>query len=141
MQAARLAAEPTSFASGQSDGLRRISDEITAKVTMLKERTGIGRELSDDEVRRLLSACKSSVSRGLYPAVLISIHTGLRSKELRRLRWYQVDLAEGIIVVGKAKTAGGEGRLAYLSMVTVQVLKNWRAQFPECQAQRCYVSK
>jgi integrase len=107
--------------------------EIKARATMLKERTDIGRELSDDEVHRLLSACKASVSRGLYPAVLTSIHTGLRSHELRLLRWHQVDLLEGIITVGKSKTQGGEGRLVYLSALAVQTLKDWRAQFLEVQ--------
>ena len=49
---------------------------------MLKENQDTGREMSDDEVVRLLSACRASVSRGLYTAVLLSIHTGLRSQEL-----------------------------------------------------------
>lgn len=108
---------------------RNIADDVT----MLKERADVGRELSDDEVHRLLSACKASASRGLYPAVLTSIHTGLRSQELRLLRWHQVDLLEGIITVGKSKTQGGEGRLVYLSAPAVQALKNWRSQFPTVQ--------
>jgi integrase len=107
-----------------------IADDVTA----LKERTDVGRELSDDEVTRLLSACKVSVSRGLYPAVLTSIHTGLRSQELRMLRWRQVDLTEGIITVGKSKTQGGEGRLVYLSAQANRTLGDWRSLFPEVQA-------
>jgi integrase len=102
-------------------------------VTLLKERTDIGRELSDDEVHRLLVACKTSASRGLYPAVLTSIHTGLRSNELRLLRWHQVDLLEGIITVGRSKTRGGEGRLVYLSSLALHTLQNWRSQFPAAQ--------
>jgi integrase len=106
---------------------------IADDITMLKERADIGRELSDDEIHRLLAACKASVSRGLYPAVLTSIHTGLRSQELRLLRWHQVNLLEGTITVGKSKTEGGEGRLAYLSASAIQTLQNWRAQFPDVQ--------
>lgn len=106
---------------------------IADNVTMLKERTDIGRELSDDEVHRLLSACKANASRALYPAVLTSMHTGLRSQELRLLRWHQVDLLEGIITVGKSKTQGGDGRLVYLSALAVQTLKDWRSQFPAAQ--------
>jgi len=106
---------------------------IADDVTMLKERADVGRELSDDEVHRLLRACKASASRGLFPAVLTSIHTGLRSQELRLLRWHQVDLLEGVITVGKSKTRGGEGRLVYLSTLAVQTLKNWRLLFPEVQ--------
>jgi integrase len=107
----------------------RIVDEVKP----LRERKDTGRELSDDEIQRLLSACKASVSRGLYPAVLTSIHTGLRSQELRLLRWHQVDLLEGTITVGKSKTQGGEGRLVYLSALATQALQNWRSQFPNVQ--------
>jgi integrase len=107
----------------------RISDEVR----MLKERVEVGRQLSDDEIRRLLKACKESRSRGLYTAVLTSIHTGLRSQELRLLRWRQVDLIEGTITVGKSKTRGGEGRLVYLSGSAVQTLQEWRSQFLDTQ--------
>jgi integrase len=108
----------------------KLWNNIESDVTMLTENKDTGRELNDDEVHRLLSACKTSISRGLYPAVLTSIHTGLRSHELRLLRWRQVDLLEGIITVGKSKTEGGKGRLVYLSAMAVQTLQNWRAQFP-----------
>jgi integrase len=108
----------------------KLWSNIADDVTMLKERADVGRELSDDEVHRLLLTCKASASRGLYPAVLTSIHTGLRSQELRLLCWHQIDLLEGIITVGKSKTQGGEGRLVYLSALAVQTLKEWRSQFP-----------
>ena len=104
---------------------------IQDDVKPLSENRDTGRELSDDEMVRLLSACKVSISRGLYPAVLTSFHTGLRSEELRLLRWHQVDLLEGTIIVGKSKTEGGEGRLVYLSALAVQTLQNWRSQFPD----------
>jgi len=107
----------------------KLWNAIADDVSMLKERTDIGRELSDDEVHRLLVACKASTSRGLYPAVLTSIHTGLRSQELRLLRWRQVDLLEATITVGKSKTQGGEGRLVYLSAMAVQTLQDWHAKF------------
>lgn len=111
----------------------KLWNRIAENVSMLKERTDIGRELSDDEVHRMLSACKASASRGLYTAVLTSIHTGLRSQELRMLRWHQVDLLEGIVTVGTSKTQGGEGRLVYLSARAVQTLKDWRSHFPNAQ--------
>ncbi len=109
----------------------RLWSKIADDVKMLPERSEIGRELSDDEVHRLLAACKASASRSLFPAVLVSIHTGLRSQELRLLRWRQVDLIEGTITVGKSKTAGGEGRIVYLSAAAIKTLKGWRASFPE----------
>lgn len=103
-----------------------LADDVKA----LKERKDIGRELSDDEQQRLLTACKASASRSLYPAVLTSIHTGLRNQELRLLKWRQVDLLDATITVGKSKTQGGEGRLVPLSQTALQVLKEWGANFP-----------
>ena len=111
----------------------KLWNRIADDVQMLTERSDIGRELSDDEVHRLMTACKASTSRALYPAVLLSIHTGLRSQELRLLRWHQIDLIDGTITVGKSKTRGGEGRLVYLSSSAIETLKAWRAQFPECK--------
>jgi integrase len=103
---------------------------IAEDVRMLRENKDIGRELSDDEVERLLAACKANASRSLYPAVLVSMHTGLRNQELRLLLWRQVDLKGGTITVGKSKTKGGEGRMIPLSHTALRTLKDWQAQFP-----------
>jgi integrase len=65
----------------------RLWANIQPDVKMLRTRSDIGRALSADEVHRLLVACKKSRSRSLYPAVLLSLHTGLRNAELRLLRW------------------------------------------------------
>lgn len=58
----------------------KLWSNLVDDVQSLKENTDTGRELSDDEVKRLLAACEVSVSRALYPAVLTSIHTGLRGQ-------------------------------------------------------------
>lgn len=100
---------------------------------MLKERTDIGRALSADEVHLVLAACQKSRSRGLYPAVLLSMHTGLRNGELRLLRWRQVDLLERTVQVGKSKTAGGEGRVVPLSDTATRTMQAWRSQFPDAE--------
>ena len=108
----------------------RLWANIQPDVRMLRVRTDTGRALSRDEQVRLLDACRQSRSRSLYPAVLISLHTGLRNEELRLLRWKQVDLIDGKLKVGKSKTAGGEGREIPLSATALQCLMEWRAQFP-----------
>jgi integrase len=104
---------------------------IQPDVKMLRERSDIGRALSKDEEHRLLAACKKSHSRSLYPAVLLSLHTGLRNGELRLLQWRQIDLIEKQIAVGKSKTAGGEGRIIPLSETAFAVITDWRRQFPD----------
>jgi integrase len=98
---------------------------------MMKENKDIGRELSEDEAHRLLTAAKASASRSLYPAILVSMHTGLRNEELRLMRWHQVDLLAGSVTVGKSKTDGGEGRVVPLSKTAWQAMKEWRSHFPE----------
>ena len=109
---------------------RRWAD-LQPDVHMLRERTDIGRALSPDEQHRILLACEKSCSRSLYPAVLLSLHTGLRKSELRLMKWRQIDLLKPEITVGKSKTAGGEGRGIPLSDAALQSLMDWRAQFPD----------
>jgi len=104
--------------------------DIEDEVKMLQEEESPGRELSDEELNALLAACKKSASRGLYTAVLVSIHTAVRNEELRLLRWHQVDLVEGTITVGKSKTIGGKDRIVPLSQTAWNALKRWKEQFP-----------
>jgi integrase len=108
----------------------RLWANLQPDVKMLPERSDIGRALSADEVHRLLLACQRSRSRSLNPAVLLSIHTGLRNQELRLLRWRQVDMLERTITVGRSKTAGGEGRAVPLSETATACIQEWRRQFP-----------
>jgi integrase len=109
----------------------RVWANIQPDVRMLKAREEIGRALSADEQYRLLAACKKVRSRSLYPAVLLSLHTGLRNTELRNLRWRQIDFLEKQLTVGKSKTAGGEGRVVPLSNTAFKALQEWRREFPD----------
>jgi integrase len=111
----------------------RLWSNIQPDVRMLRTNQDIGRALSDDEEHRLLAASRKSRSRSLAVAVQVSLHTGLRQGELRLLRWRQVDLLEGMLRVGKSKTAGGEGREVPLSDTATRSLSEWRAQFPEAE--------
>jgi integrase len=110
-------------------GKRLWAINIAEKYKTLPTRSDIGRALNDSEIIKLLEACKASVSKGLYPAVLLSIHTGLRSSELRDLKWSQINLDEPCVTVGKSKTVAGTGRVVDLSPVAVEMLKEWQAQF------------
>jgi integrase len=115
----------------------RVWANIQPDVRMLKTRGEIGRALSEDEQHRLLIACKKIRSRSLYPAVLLSLHTGLRNAELRLLRWRQIDLIgggdypNGLVTVGKSKTAGGEGRKIPLSETALKAMQEWRREFTD----------
>lgn len=114
---------------------QRLWADIQPDVKMLNASSDIGRALTRDEETRLLAACRKSRSRSLYPAVLLSIHTGLRNRELRLLRWRQVDMLERAVTVGKSKTAGGEGRTVPLSDTAWRCIRDWRGQWPAAVAE------
>jgi hypothetical protein len=54
----------------------RLWANLQPDVKMLKTRGDIGRAISADEQHRLLTACKGSRSRSLYPPFLLSLHPG-----------------------------------------------------------------
>ncbi len=111
----------------------RLWANIQPDVRPLRTRDNVGKALTPDEQHRLLIACKNSRSRSLYPAALVSLHTGLRSAELRSLRWSNIDLLGRTITVGKSKTKGGEGRLVPMSETCFQTIVEWRGQFPDAK--------
>jgi integrase len=111
----------------------RLWAAIQPDVKPLSARSDVGRALTRDEEARLLAAARTSRSRSLYPALVVAIHTGLRSAELRTLQWNRVDLIEAHLTVGKSKTAGGEGRIVPLSATALAVLEEWRALFPDAK--------
>jgi len=109
----------------------RLWANLQPDVRMFRVREEVGRALSEDEQHRLLVVCKASRSRSLHPAVLLSLHTGLRNQELRFLRWRDIDLIDRKITVSKSKTAGGQGRAIPLSETAQASLVDWRRNFPD----------
>jgi integrase len=107
----------------------RLWADLQPDVRPLAARTDVGRALSQDEERKLLQAARESHSRSLYVAILLSLRTGLRNKELRMLRWSNVDLVDGHVIVGVSKTQGGQGRLVPLSPAALAALREWRGTF------------
>jgi integrase len=101
---------------------------FASRVKMLPERQEIGKALTDEEMKRLLAACRRSPSPSLYPAVVIFCNTGMRNAELRCAQWGQVDFLNAEFRVGKAKTAAGEGRIIPLNQTALQALGDWRAR-------------
>jgi integrase len=74
------------------------------------ERNHGTRFLSEPELARLLDACRQSESADLYLAVLLSITTGARAGEILGLRWSDLDLTAGTMVVradAETTTKGG----------------------------------
>jgi integrase len=80
-----------------------IDDSPLRKVTKPKEPRGRERFLSDDERKALLQACQASTSRFLYTVVVLALSTGMRRGEIMSLRWSQIDLANGRILLFATK--------------------------------------
>ncbi len=76
----------------------------TRKVRLLKEPPGRLRYLSKDECQALIGACISH----LKPIMITALNTGMRKGEILGLRWEQVDLKHGFILLDVTKN--GERR-------------------------------
>ena len=66
---------------------------------------------SPEQARKIIEAA-GKVGKGWRLACLIAAHTGLRYGDVARLRWRDVDMAEGVIRVTPAKTARHGTRVA-----------------------------
>ena len=51
-----------------------------------------GRAYTADEKARMLVEAAKLRGKNMYPALVVDLHRGLRDKELRELRWRQIDL-------------------------------------------------
>ena len=80
-----------------------VEDSPLRRVSKPKEPPARCRFLDDDERQALLVACKASTSPHLYTVVVLALSTGMRRGEILSLRWPQVDLARGRIVLDKTK--------------------------------------
>ena len=108
---------------------RTIEDDVH----MLSENEEIGRALELKEASRLLEACFRSNQPSLYPAIVIYCNTGLRSAELRRARWKQVNFSQADFQVGKSKTEGGTGRIVPLNRSAMEAFTAWKARWPNAK--------
>lgn len=95
---------------------------VWPKLKRLEERHDVGRALSLDEETRLIEAANKNRSRLIGPFVRIGLMTGMRSDEIRQLRWSQIDFEKKQITVGKAKTAAGRGRMIPINPTLEAVL-------------------
>lgn len=80
-----------------------IDDSPLRKVSKPKEPRGRERFLSDDERKALLQACRASTSRFLYTVVVLALSTGMRRGEIMALRWSQIDILRGRILLYETK--------------------------------------
>lgn len=108
----------------------RLWGQVQPDVKKRPERDDVGHALTAEEETRLLDACRQSRSRSLYPAIVLALNSGLRSSELLKLRWRQIDFGKRTVRVGDSKTQAGRGRTVPLNDRATAVLTFWSESFP-----------
>jgi integrase len=99
------------------------------RVRKLEERKDLGQALSPEEQTRILDAAATLRSPIIRTAIPVLMLTGMRVGEALSLRWKQVDIAEGVITVGRAKTSSGTGRTIPINEDLEDVLTRHHAWF------------
>ena len=87
-----------------------LEDDPWAGVRLRPDDSHSRRELTMDELQRLLDAAKK-YGEEWHKLILIGIYTGLRLGDCCRLEWSQVNLAEGVIQLVPTKTRRHHQRL------------------------------
>lgn len=98
-----------------------IDDSPMRKVIKPPQPRGRVRFLLEDERKNLLDVCKRSRAHFLYIAVVISISAGLRQAELMNLKWPDVDLEKGRIILEWTKN--GDRRTVPIAGLALQLLR------------------
>jgi integrase len=114
-----------------SRAIGRTWRELWPRVKKLEERKDVGRAISSEEQEKLLDVAaglRSQVVRTVMPVLIL---TGLRSGEALSLQWKQVDLFARTIIVGRAKTSSGTGRIIPINDDLAIVLASHRSWFVE----------
>ena len=80
-----------------------VQENPAQKVTRPTEPDGRVRFLDDDERERLLIACKQSKNKQLYLCVILALSSGMRQGELMGLKWQDVNIKDGYLILHKTK--------------------------------------
>jgi integrase len=98
-----------------------LEDSPMRNVKKPKESRGRVRFLDDAERERLLQACKESSNGWLHLCVILALSTGMRQGELMGLRWQDVNLKDGFIILQHTKN--GERRRIPLAGLGLELLR------------------
>jgi integrase len=94
-----------------------------SKVKKPTEPRGRVRFLDDGERSKLLQACKESPNPMLYLCVILALSSGMRQAELMGLKWQDVNLKDGYLILHETKN--GDRRRVPLSGLGLQLLQEY----------------
>lgn len=89
------------------------------KVKLLPENNRRLRYLSTEECQRLIDLCDSH----LKPIVITALNTGMRKDEILGLKWDNVDLKAGFILLNQDQTKNSERKEIHISPTFLETLK------------------
>jgi integrase len=97
-----------------------------------------GRPYSAEEKARMLEEAAKLRTPQMHAALALDLNTGLRDKELREIRWEQIDLVhKKALTVGRSKTEAGTGRVIPLNETAIAAMEAHAAwftrRFGECR--------
>jgi integrase len=97
-----------------------------------------GRPYSAEGKARMLEEAQKLRTPQFHAALALDLNTGLRDKELRQIRWEQIDLIhKKALTVGKSKSEAGTGRVIPLNETALAALEAHAAwytrRFGECR--------
>ena len=96
------------FLEERGDALR---GELRRKrKSKLKVNEDVGRAFTIAEQDRLLKAAQESSNPYIEFALRLALNGGMRSKEIRMLKWEQIDFVKNMLTVGKSKTKASSFR-------------------------------
>lgn len=106
---------------------------LQGDVRFERESDHIGQALTQQQEANLLTCCQSNSL--LHTVVVLALNTALRKKEMRTLRWNQIDLFKKTLTVGKTKTEGGSRRVIPLNAPAYAAFVKWASRFPESKSE------
>lgn len=99
-----------------------IQENPMSKVTKPSENKSRERFLNEDEIKRLLCACKNSCNPYLLTIVQLALATGMRHGEIITLKWKDIDFSAKMIVLQETKN--GDRRVIPLTNEVEEILKS-----------------
>ncbi|PPC90451.1 MAG: integrase [Methylobacter sp.] len=115
-----MASLSTVFTTAVNDW-KWVEDSPLRTIKKPKPARGRVRFLDDDERQRFLNACKDSSNEWLYLCVILALSTGMRQGELMALKWPNVNLKDGFIILHETKN--GERRRVPLAGHGLELLR------------------
>ena len=121
-----------------------IRENPVRRVKKLRESPGRERYLTTDEIKRLLDACRVLGERKgvghnpiLYEIVLTAILTGLRKGNLQKLKWSQVDLDNGNIIIPAGEYKNRKPLYFPINPYLREILSGLRHHYPYAEYVFC----